>query len=354
LEHTQRSCKKPGIGGTIKLLCALGFLFFSTPAWAQQNGSFSEPTDAGSAVTTQNQDRIETLAGAIPFLNWPLDEISVSRSGQLSVATVKGTLLHSIHSLKLNDFEIPVQENGSFEIRFTFPQEEKIFNLTVVDENQKIYRAKYRLTHASLAVVPGRAPEKTRFSLGIGYTNLEYNQNLIPRFTEKMVTVKGGLAYFFVPDKWDISLGSFLNLFAIQNGGQYLVQYLGINAKIGYHFFSAPDSFRFNLNAGIYYNTTFSAIGFQNVYGPQLYPEFGYVFTGGQALMFYGKFSPVVNNSTVDFRRNFEVATGTNYSFPITKKNRLSFALDLSRLDLSSNANSAETQTASFSVGISF
>lgn len=180
-------------------------------------------------------------------------------------------------------------------------------------------------------------------------------------FSQYAVTVKGGASYRLIPDKLDTSVSAFMNVASLSpktNDASitkdYEIRYLGVNVRVGYHLIRAPSPFRLIMNAGFYYNTSFGSIGFSNMYGPQIYPEFSYIFNNGHAALLYAKFSPALFNGTVDFKSNKEAALGTYYVFPLNPKLRMAVGFDISKLDLSTGEQNASTTTYSLSTGVSF
>ncbi len=117
----------------------------------------------------------------------------------------------------------------------------------------------------------------------------------------------------------------------------------------------APAKLRFNIYGGFYFNTSYGAVGFADMYGPQISPEFTYVFNNGNSLFGYVKYAHSLSGSQgISLKNNREVATGVHYSFPILASNRLSVGIDLSQLSLALADAWASTNTYSLSAGISF
>ena len=207
------------------------------------------------------------------------------------------------------------------------------------------------------AVLSKIPTHRLRYSAGMGGTLLSFRQQNVVPFNQFAWTVKGGINYRLVPDHFDLSCSGFMNLLPIdsQSPAGFKIQYIGLNGRIGWTVLGSPSPFRITINAGLYYNTSISAVGFTNMIGTQLYPEFIYVFKNGHSLLLYGKISPALGRP-LSVSDNREVATGIHYSFPISPSNRMSVGMDISQLNLSvaNPSDWASTNTYSISSGISF
>jgi len=203
----------------------------------------------------------------------------------------------------------------------------------------------------------GKASFRWRFSAGLGFTLISYRQQDINSFNQTVITVKAGTIYRAIPDKLDLGLNAFFNALPLSTNSPdgNKIQYMGVNVRAGYHIIDAPSSLRFTLNGGMYFNNSYGAVGFANMYGPQISPEFTYVFKNGHSLFWYLKYAYSLSGSKgISFKDNREAAAGLHYSFSISSKNRLSIGVDISQLSLSLPEAWASTNTYSLSSGISF
>ena len=253
-----------------------------------------------------------------------------------------------------------IQEDGSFNIHFGFPNESKVFTISATDAENKTYRMQYKINpidHQEI-ILDKVPPHRWRFSLGTGLTLISFRQKNLTPFDQWAVTLKGSANYRIVPEKLDLGFSSFYNAipFASKSPVGYKIQYLGVNTRLVWTIIGAPSPFRLNLSGGLYYNTSLSTVGFTNMYGPQLYPEIIYVFNNGNSILFYGKYSPALSQSnSISFKDNRETALGMHYSFPISFTKRMSVGVDLSQLSLSvPSGDWASTNTYSLTAGISF
>ena len=298
----------------------------------------------------------------IPFLEWTSDSVLVESDSLQQFTHIQGRFKEKVLQATLNARPFVVNPDGTFDIHFAFTGKLKTFILTVIDMKNKVYRMQYKITgkdHQEV-FVETKIIQRWRFSAGTGLTLISYRQQNVTPFSEKAVTVKGSVSYRLVPEKVDLGFSSFYNVvpFGSTSTKGFKMQYLGLNGRIGYNLIGAPSHFRVNINGGIYYNTSFSTIGFGNMMGPQLYPEFIYVFKNGNSLLLYGKFSPAFSiSNSFSFSDNREAAAGLHYGFPISISgfsSRMSVGVDVSQLKLSVPPDWGCTNTYSLSTGFSF
>ncbi len=334
----------------------LFFAFHSIHAQAQQAAAMSEAI-RWKAVIEESKAPNEV---GIPFLKWTKDQIVVESTAFLHYTNIQGRFSEKISQATLNSKQMPVKEDGTFDIHFGFPSQSKTFIITAIDSKNKVFRMRYKIVavdHQEV-LLEKMTPNRWRFSAGGGLTRLSFRQRNVVPFGQWALTVKGSAAYRLIPEKLDLAISSFFNALAIGSNSpaNYKIQYLGVNTRVVWNLLGPPSQLRINLSAGFYYNTSLSLVGFINMYGPQLYPEFIYVFDNGNSMIFYGKFSPALSQTMhISFSENREVAMGLHYSFPITMKNRMTVGMDLSQLSLQvPNGDWASTNTYSLSAGISF
>ncbi len=333
-----------------KLLILLTLL--SSAAFAQQN---TPPTQVDrqvwEAYLTQKND--PSLTG-IPFLIWETNRLKVRTQANLSYVEVVGKITDAtVKSLEI-DGKILTLKSGIFAAGIAFSGGEREFLATAITTDGKTFTARYRVTG-------GKNPksviyERFHANIGMGLTHVSYTQTAVTPFTETELTLKGGMSYALKPNKWDLGLSFFMNVASLNTTSDlYSIRYLGVNLRAGYHLIPIQSRFQFNLNGGIYYNTSFADIGFKNMIGPQVYPEFSYLMPNRQTIFTYFKYSPVfVSASSLDLANNREIATGVYYSFPVLVKNRLSIGFDFSKLDLAVSGLTSNTTTYSLSVGIAY
>lgn len=333
------------------------------PAFAQQAASSTEPEIIWNGKIEEEKS---SPNASIPFLQFNSDTIRVEGTSTLHYTRISGKFSEKVRDATLNSKEIPVHADGSFEIPLGFPLDARTFTITAIDSRQKVFRAKFKITPLDLPEqksVQRTEPDtvvvvkRLRYSAGTGLTLLSFRQRNVTPFSQMAATVKFSGSYRLVPDKYDLGVSAFFNLipFSSNSPDGYKIQYLGINARIGRQIIKAPSKFRFNVNAGLYYNTSVSTVGFTNMLGPQLYPEGIWMFDNGNSLLGYAKYSPALSNSfSLSLSSNREVAMGLHYSFQFLQKHRVSVGFDLSQLSLKTDTDWASTNTYSLTAGYSF
>lgn len=318
--------------------------------------------NASAATETHWKAKLETAPNisdnGIPFLSLGEKEVDIQTGNMLQFTQLKGKFTEPVTQASINSKVFPVQEDGTFEVQFGFPPDVRGFAMTAVDKKNRIYRTHYRFKPVDKSEDDiNKLGPRWKFVAGGGFTLLSFRQKNVTPFSQGAFTVKAGANFKIIPEQLDMGLVGFVNSvpFGSTSPEGLKVQYIGLNGRIGYNLIGAPNALRVNVNAGVYYNTSLSLVGFANMYGPQLYPEFIYLFQNGHSLIGYGKFSPALSFSKkISFTENRELAIGAHYSFPLSPLYRLSVGIDISQLTLNLKNDWASTNTYSISSGFSF
>jgi hypothetical protein len=341
----------------IFLISALLLSFHSPKAFAQQAASVMDSNVVKVKIEEVNLYKDQ----GIPFLAWLRDTFVVESVGGSNYVTVRGQFKEKVINATVNGRTLNRNESGYFAAKLDFTGEEKSFIITVTDANNKIFRMQYKMSQVAdkkkIAVGPLPGVVRWRFSAGAGLTLISYRQQDISTYDQKVVTVKAGVVYRLLPGELDLGVNAFYNLVPLSSTSVdgYKIQYMGINVRAGYHILDSDSPLRVTLNGGMYFNNSYGNVGFANMYGPQISPEFVYIFNNGNSLFLYLKYAHSLSGSTgISLNDNREVATGLHYSFPISQSNRLSIGVDMSQLSLSLPDVWASTNTYSLSAGISF
>ncbi len=342
---------------------ALPALIATTTAFAQQTISILDPAPevneikAAPGMITENPKGAQGNANLRKAFQWNQEKIIIENEGPLHYVHLHAIVDDPISEVQLNGHSVPIQADGTIEMQLGYHQSTKTFEITWFDSKQNFYRTHFTVQEApnpNQPIAEKPHPNKTRYSLGVGFTQIKYTQTDLPEFTEKAITIKGGINQVLSPRRWDLNIGAFYNASAYGSTSAYKIQYLGINLKLSYHLIQDASPFQVNLSAGTYYNTSFGSIGFKDVYGPELFPEMSYLFSNRHMIFGYAKYAPVISNGKFDFSQNKEIAMGAHYSVPVSKNNRISFGADYSQLSLTVSGLSAKTSTITGSVGFSF
>ena len=330
-------------------------------ACAQQAESLGD----ANRYTAVVEDTQQFINQGIEFLKWDESLIVVDVvSPEKHKTRLHGRVIGKFKEVFFEGKPVKIVEDGEFEVDFNFRHDTRTFNVRLVDPSKKSFFSQYRIRPSNEAPTPTEVetpePEKKslfRFNAGAGMTMLSYRQQRVEPFSQYALTIKGSVNHPIIKDHIEAGFSGFYNAvgFGSTSPQGFKMRYMGLNARVGYSVIKAPSPYRLNLNVGFYWNTSFSDIGFGNMMGPQLYPEFSYILNNGHSIHAYGKLSPAFSNDySISFNDNREIAAGVHYSFPITESNRLSVGLDLSQLKLSVDRNWGITNTYSLSAGISF
>lgn len=342
------------------LLQLYSILFMVDVARAQQAATVMD-----SNSTKVKVEAVTLYEGqGIPFLKWKREIYLVDNSALVNYANLTGRFTEKVASATVNGRKLIVTDDGSFLLRLEFSGEEKSFIISATNLEGKVFRMQYKVSladPAAMQTVNREAvrikPFRWRFSGGAGYTIISYRQENVIPYEQKVITVKAGAIYRAIPEKLDLGVNGFYNIVPLTSNSTegYQIQYLGVNVRAGYHLVKAPSTLRVIFNFGMYINSSYGNVGFADMYGPQISPEFIYVFDNGNSLFSYFKYAHSLSGSQgISLKNNREVATGLHYSFPVSESNRMSVGIDLSQLSLSLAEAWASTNTYSLSAGISF
>ncbi len=200
-----------------------------------------------------------------------------------------------------------------------------------------------------------RSPGRWRKSFGIGLTSLTYSQTAVEPFTQKLITLKGGVEIPISDSRWSVGTGFFFNAIQLSNTGNYQLKILGLNLRTG-RFLTAPERrIQVRFNGGLYYNTSLSVIGFKNMLGPQIFPEFSYRISKLKSILIYVKYSPVVvAGGALDIIRNRELATGVYFRQSLASGSGFFGGIDIAGLDAAAGPDEAKVRSISFGIGFGF
>lgn len=191
-------------------------------------------------------------------------------------------------------------------------------------------------------------------SLGLGLTNLHYSQTLVTPFTQRFITVKGGLETLMPGSEWSLGGSFFFNSIALSNSGTYRLRILGVNLRSG-RFLTSPESgIQVRLNGGVYYTTSLSEIGLKDMVGPQIFPEFSFRISQAKSVMIYFKYSPVLVAGSFDIFSNRELALGLYFRQLISNTNSWFVGVDYSELDARFGSEEASMRSLSLGAGLGF
>ena len=199
-----------------------------------------------------------------------------------------------------------------------------------------------------------KSASRWRGSFGAGYSSIQYSQTQVEPFSVGALTLKGGIETSLSNSRWTLGAGTFINAVTLSNSSAYSFRILGVNLRAGYYLTPPESSVQFRLNGGIYYNTALSAIGFKNMFGPQVFPELSFRIGARDALMIYFKYSPVMVAGGVDLGRNRELAAGIYLRHGLEGGRSIYLGIDHAFLDVFTPAAEAHTRSLSIGIGLGF
>jgi hypothetical protein len=184
----------------------------------------------------------------------------------------------------------------------------------------------------------GPIPTSRAYSLAVGYTSISYQETNIISLSQTALTAKGSFQTK-ISSNWSIALGSYFNALALTtDSGQNTLQFLGVNGRIGYSLPWVPQPWKVSLMGGMYYMTSFAKpsnqFGFNNMMGPQIYPQIQYQFANRDSFYIYGKYSPI-SRGGFDFTfASTEIAAGGGYNYATSNGQAISFSIDYAQVNL--------------------
>ncbi len=196
----------------------------------------------------------------------------------------------------------------------------------------------------SIALSNVRADRRFLAQTSLGMTSINYiekslgDQSNLIDYSAIALTGRIGGTWLLAPPRWELGLTSYGTLTWLSESAPHQIRFLGVNARVGYVIQPAQSRWKFSLVGGAYYTTTFvpgGDYGFQNMLGPQLYPNFRVTLSSSSSLSGYFKFSPVSGGSAPILElANHEMAVGGAYLRDLPGGRTWGFSLDLARIQL--------------------
>ena len=201
-------------------------------------------------------------------------------------------------------------------------------------------------------------PSPWKLVVGLGFTQIHYQETEAAALTEISITPRAALTYFFSPDGWSVGGSGFVNAAIAGSSDPNTVRFYGLNLRAGKPVFGAPGgSERLSLYGGWYAVSTFgnAQIGFVRMNGPQIYPTLEFLQASGARILIYGKYSPISPKAgAISFRSN-ELAGGGSYTFSTRGHTPWSITFDASKLSVNIEDLLYISSTSyTFGVGTSF
>lgn len=364
------------------------------PAVTPSPAVSSSEVTSSSAVATLNASFAGSVATVVPTSGEPgaskIDELKWDTSRPIPVSfqdemtevrlytTVSGTYLRDEWALIHESNRISPRGN-KFEVKVLLEGKITQVDLIAVGPEGELQKERilvvfekwdeYQTSRSKL-----RGGKRWAFTPGVGVTYVSYSQPKHEPLTELALTVKASLQFVIKPPNWDVATTVFYTALPLTTTpADSHIQFLGVNLRIGYVLPFVPDPWRVSIQTGGYYNTVTSAptintargevnrYGYQNIFGPQIFPSVRRVFANGDSATAYLKYSPVMYETSFLDIRNREIALGIGWARTMRSgflhgKN-VFVSVDIADLGLYKRPTDEEgvvCQSATLGVGIGF
>jgi len=162
------------------------------------------------------------------------------------------------------------------------------------------------------------APCRRLFSYAsLGLSSIHYTETTREDDNALNLSARFSGLYLITPQRWEVAWSAHTTAFPVSQTPADSLRFLGVNLRAGYIIPIERSRWRISILGGAYYTTTFvpgGGYGFQNMLGPQLYPNMRYTLSTDSSLSAYIKYSPVAGGSVALLpASNFEFATGCGY-----------------------------------------
>lgn len=206
-------------------------------------------------------------------------------------------------------------------------------------------------------------PHRFRLSAALGIASSRYSDPRISAFSMVALSAKLQLSRPFGAitaqnpfPRWDLQGAGYVTVAPLSKNKAQSVRFYGLNARLGYLFTPSDSEWRAGIYVGAYLTSMWvsdRSFGYQNVWGPQLFPTLKRVFRKGGSIGGYAKLSPISSNFNLLDLKNREIAFGLAYAFPSRDGvDRWSLAFDFASLQL--YFGPLKVSSSSASLGLSY
>jgi len=218
-------------------------------------------------------------------------------------------------------------------------------------------------------------PKRSSLGVSLGVTSINYTETDCSPLSELALTAKVSYQSLIFPPNWDVAFNVYGTAMPLTSTvASTNIRFLGANARIGFVVPFVTSPWRLSIMGGGYYTTSLvsqpAAVihtlaeysGFNNMYGPQIFPVLSRKFGKADSIYLYSKFSPIMNNFIPTFAST-EFAVGGGWSHPLPNGTPLTIAVDFDDLNLNfpyiDNTGQAanyliQSQSISISLGVGF
>ena len=183
------------------------------------------------------------------------------------------------------------------------------------------------------------APRRRFFSYAsLGLSSIHYTETSRDAHDTLNLTARFSGLYLIASQRWEAAWSAYTTAVHIAQSPPDSIRFLGVNLRAGYIMPIERSRWRVSILGGAYYTTTFvpgGRYGFQNMLGPQLYPNMRYTLSNDSSLNGYIKYSPVAGGGVKLLpASNFEFATGGGFLRDLPEGRSWGISLDYAQIQL--------------------
>jgi hypothetical protein len=313
-------------------------------------------------VRSQNENERNKYLEFDPNIEF---KVLVDPNTRKAYATFNGTYQEKEHTLLWDSIRVMWQEGpkGPKKFSITVPILEKLqqVKLMSISPMGDVFMEKFFIEFKDWGLwekARGKAAstKNSSWNVAIGPSLVSYSETLEPTFTQWVLTLKGGYQYSLNP-KWSFGVSGYSTALPLASSVDgYTIRFLGINLRAGYALPWLASPWSLSLMGGFYYTTTLGSaptvFGFENMYGPQLYPVITRMMSKKSSMSFYFKYA-LVSGSMNLTPQGSEMAAGATYAYQLRSGKWVSVGLDAARFSLNID-DLFYVQSSSLSLGLGF
>lgn len=252
---------------------------------------------------------------------------------------VTGKYTHQDWTLLLDNKKVELSSDKKFKIKVVATGKITTVKLIEIGPAGQIKKETIRFVYDDWQPSKPQSTAMKRFSFspGMNFSFLNYSETGVGVFSEKAITTKAAIVYFF-PPSMDVGASFYFTTVPVGSSmSGTTARFLGVNARVGYVLPFVKEPWRVSLLGGVYYTTMFVSndqFGFRNMAGPQIFPAARVKINKTDIISGYFKFSPVASGFQFSSLANREMAIGFAYVHALKNSQSFSVTLDISTLDL--------------------
>lgn len=333
--------------------------------WAAFLIVFIQSASASDYQATLIPDTRPAVKGAIEWQSLSVDVDSESSEiGIQSLAQVAGKFSLRESALIKDSGEVIIAPQRDVPIEFKtaihLKGDRTEAHLKIVDFSGKVRLYKLVIMFPDWAKTKGASRFAVKSSLitpSLGVSQISLTQTNLATFSMTALAVKVAYQHQF-SRKMDFGGNIFFTPISFATSRpSSKVQFLGVNARVGYISGLVEEPWRLSLQAGIYFNTMFvsgDSFGYRDVGGPQFFPVLRRLLSSGDSVQAYAKYSPIVSGVSVMSLANRELAIGGGWIHLLPNRHPLSIHADYASLNFTLSNPNREIAVSSISLSAGY